>query len=84
MKSKYIKIIAGVTALVLSSGFTVLYAESRNEAPETEEASEVQAHSEETEATENNTGSSQNGDGLTKNETVYVNASADGNTEDVT
>ncbi|MBO4403770.1 MAG: hypothetical protein J5780_00335, partial [Treponema sp.] len=84
MKSKYIKIIAGVTALALSSGFTVLYAESRNEEPETEETSEVQARSEETQQTEDNSRSTQNGDALTKNETVYVNASADGNTEDVT
>jgi len=84
MKSKYIKIMAGVTALALSSGFTVLYAESRNDNAETEDTSEVQPHTEETEGTENNALSANSGDGITKNETVYVNASADGNAEDVT
>ncbi|MBR6924705.1 MAG: hypothetical protein IKH50_09250, partial [Oscillospiraceae bacterium] len=84
MKSKYIKIMAGVTALALSSGFTVLYAESRNDNAETEDTSEVQPHTEETEGTENNALSASSGDGITKNETVYVNASADGNAEDVT
>ncbi|MBR6837511.1 MAG: hypothetical protein IKM72_16130, partial [Oscillospiraceae bacterium] len=84
MKSKYTKIIAGVTALVLSSGFTVLYAESRNETGETEESSAAEAKSEEIQETEKTAASSQSDDTITKSETVYVNASADGNTEDVT
>lgn len=79
MKKKYMQIAAGITALVLSAGFTYYFADSRNN-------DTISADTELTETVAQNEPYAVKTDSAltaTKAETVYVNADASGNTEQI-
>lgn len=79
MKKKYMQIAAGITALVLSAGFTYYFADSRNndtisaDTALTETVSQNEPYAVKTDSALT----------ATKAETVYVNADASGNTEQI-
>jgi len=81
MKRRYMKIAAGLTAIVLSAGFTYIYADSRDTGTYQMEYSDDNGEYYSETVIPQKTMS---GLDVKKTETVYVNASADGSSEKIT